>query len=339
VTSQDTIFLTPIVYAKRGTMAGCVRVRPWHCGAVLGVAGFICALAGSAVLPVHAQQRRSVTDGVYTNAQAARGEAVYQKRCASCHGAALGGNAGPPLAGQDFLRIWNGQPASDLFDKIHNTMPYDAPRTLTRSEVADVVAYVLRANKLPAGNAELDSTDAALTQVSLAFTANAAPPGAAASRGATPALSFPPVGNVNQVMRGILFPSSNILFDVQTQDPSARKAAASVTDASTLTVRYGNVYDPWILVDVAAISLAESAPLLMTPGRRCENGKPMPIGDADWQKYVMGLVEAGRAAYKAAQTRNQETVSEVTNLIQEACFNCHRAYRDRRPAPMRCTAS
>ena len=318
-------------------MTGCVSVRTWRCGAVLCAAGFICALAWSSVLPVHAQQRRTVRDGVYTNAQATRGEAVYQKRCASCHGAALTGNAGPPLAGQDFLGIWNGQLLSDLFDKIHNTMPYDAPKTLTRPEVADVVAYVLRANKLPAGSAELDSTDAALKQISLPATA---PPAAGArSPGATAALSFPPVGNLNQVMKGILFPSSNILFDVQTQDPGARKAAASVTDASTLTVRYGNVYDPWVLVDVAAISLAESAPLLMTPGRRCENGKPMPIADANWQKYVQGLVEAGRAAYKASQTRNQETVSEVTNLIQEACFNCHRAYRDRRPAAMRCTAN
>jgi hypothetical protein len=138
-------------------------------------------------------------------------------------------------------------------------------------------------------------------------------------------------------MRGILFPSANILFDVQTQDPSARKAAASTTDADTLTVRYGNVYDPWILVDVAAISLAESAPLLLTPGRRCENGKPVPVDDADWQKYVQALVEAGRAAYKAAQTRNQETVSEVTNIVNDSCLNCHRAYRDRRQGPTRCS--
>jgi mono/diheme cytochrome c family protein len=315
-------------------MTGSVSVRAWHCGAVL-CAGFILALACSSVLPAYAQQSPTATGGVYTTAQANRGEAVYQKRCASCHGAALGGNAGPPLTGQDFLAIWNNQPVSDLFDKIHNTMPLDSPGTLTNPEVADVVAHILQTNKLPAGTAELTATNTA--RISLASSATTAP--AAASRGATAALSFPPVGNMNQVMKGILFPSSNILFDVQTQDPSARKAAASTTDQTTLTVRYGTVYDPWILVDVAAISLAESAPLLMTPGRRCENGKPVPIGNADWQKYVQGLVEAGRAAYKASQTRNQETVSEVTNLIQEACFNCHSAYRDRRPAAMRCTAT
>jgi len=313
-------------------MTGSVSVRAWHCGAAL-CAGFICAFAWSSVLPAYAKQSPTATGGVYTTAQANRGEAVYQKRCASCHGAALGGNAGPPLAGQDFLAIWNNQPVSDLFDKIHNTMPLDNPGTLTNPEVADVVAHILQTNKLPAGTAELTATNTA--RISLASTA----PATAASRGATAALSFPPVGNMNQVMKGILFPSSNILFDVQTQDPGARKASASVTDATTLTVRYGTVYDPWVLVDVAAISLAESAPLLMTPGRRCENGKPVPIGNADWQQYVQGLVDAGRAAYKASQTRNQETVSEVTNLIQEACFNCHSAYRDRRPAAMRCTAT
>jgi S-disulfanyl-L-cysteine oxidoreductase SoxD len=320
-------------------MTGCDSVRTWQWGVVLCAAGVICALTWSFALPVAAQQRRSVGDGVYTKTQATRGEAVYQKRCASCHGAGLGGNNAPPLAGQDFVGIWNGQPLSDLFVKIHNTMPLNAPRTLTRPEVADVVAYVLSANKLPAGNVELDSSDAALVQISLAFTATAAPQTAATSGPAAGAASFPAVGNLNQVMRGILFPSANILFDVQTQDPSARRAAASTTDADTLTVRYGNVYDPWILVDVAAISLAESAPLLLTPGRRCENGRPVPVNDANWQKYVQDLVEAGRAAYKAAQTRNQETVSEVTNIVNDSCLNCHRAYRDRRAGPTRCTAA
>ena len=304
----------------RGTAAPCCA------------AGVICAFAWSSVLPAHAQQSPTAGGGVYTTAQANRGEAVYQKRCASCHGAALAGNAGPPLAGQDFLTIWNNQPVSDLFDKIHNTMPLDNPGTLTNPEVADVVAYILQTNKLPAGTAELTPTNTA--RISLSST-TARPPQrrAGAPRCLSPGRQPEPGDEGHPV------PSSNILFDVQTQDPGARKAAASTTDQTTLTVRYGTVYDPWILVDVAAISLAESAPLLMTPGRRCENGKPVPIGNADWQKYVQGLVEAGRAAYKASQTRNQETVSEVTNLIQEACFNCHSAYRDRRPAAMRCTAT
>jgi mono/diheme cytochrome c family protein len=158
---------------------------------------------------------------------------------------------------------------------------------------------------------------------------------AAPSSGATAQMSFPPVGDLNQVMRGILFPSSNILFDVQTQDPDAQKRVVA-TDASNVTTRFANVYEPWVVVQIAAIALAESAPLLMAPGRRCENGKPVPVERADWQKYVGGLVEAGRAAYKAAQTRNQETVSEATNVVAEACLNCHQVFR--RGGANRCSA-
>ena len=142
--------------------------------------------------------------------------------------------------------------------------------------------------------------------------------------------------NLNQVMRGILFPSSNVLFDVQTQDPGARQQGARA-DAATTTARYGDVYDPWMVVDAAAISLIESAPLLMTSGRRCENGKPVPVDRTDWQQYVQGLADAGRAAFKASQSRSQTAVSEVTNLVSDACANCHRVYRDTPTAAMRCT--
>ena len=138
-------------------------------------------------------------------------------------------------------------------------------------------------------------------------------------------------------MRGILFPSANVLFDVQTQDPGARQRPGARADATTTTARYGDVYDPWIVVDAAAISIAEAGPLLMTRGRRCENGKPVPVDRADWQQYVQGLVEVGRAAYRASQTRNQEAVRDVTNQISDACANCHRVYRDTPTAAMRCT--
>ena len=46
----------------------------------------------------------------------------------------------------------------------------------------------------------------------------------------------------------------------------------------------GSIYSGWELVDYAAIALAESAPLMLTPGRRCENGKPVPVNDPDWIK-------------------------------------------------------
>jgi mono/diheme cytochrome c family protein len=255
----------------------------------------------------HAQQARSAREGVYTAAQAARGQALYTNQCALCHGEALEGAMGPPLAGPLFLDIWSAMAASELFDKIHNTMPADAAGTLSRPQVADLVAYVLQANQFPAGSVELGSEDAGLERISLAGAGRGAAPAPAGS-----AVSFPATGTLNQVMRGVLFPSSNVLFDVQTQDPSARKGGARA-EAGTTTARYGDVYEPWQVVDAAAIAIAESGPMLMTPGRRCENGKPVPVDRADWQKYVQGLVEVGRAAYKASQSRNVEAVSEVTN--------------------------
>ena len=285
------------------------------------------------VIPsLHAQQTRSAADGVYSTAQAKRGEAVFKDACTTCHGPTLEGSLGPPLAGRTFLGVWNTQTVADLFDKIRGTMPADSPGTLTREQSADLVAYILQVNQFRAGQTDLGTADAALKQIAMA-------PGAsgAAAAAAAPATSFPAVGNMNQVMKGILFPSSNILFDVQVQDPSARARTGVNSSDATLTVRYGSVYDAWTLVDVAAIALAESGPLLMTPGRRCENGQPVPVDRADWQRYVQGLVEVGRAAYRASQTRKQDAVSEVTNQVAEACANCHRAYRDRRAAAMRCT--
>ena len=282
--------------------------------------------------PLSAQQPRTARDGVYAAAQVGRGEATYQTRCVACHGATLGGNAGPPLAGDEFLGVWGTQPLSDLVGKILNTMPADAPGSLTRPQAADLVAFLLQTNHFPAGRVELDAADVSLKQVSMGAIGTVPPPGAAA-----PAASFPATGSLNQVMRGILFPSSNVLFDVQTRDPGGRQASGARGDATTTSARYGDVYDPWMVVDAAAISLAEAAPLLMTRGRRCENGKPAPVDRADWQQYVQGLVEAGRAAYRASQTRNQAVVSEVTNQISDACANCHRVYRDRPTAAMRCT--
>src|SRR5262249_28382221 len=89
------------------------------------------------------------------------------------------------------------------------------------------------------------------------------------------------------------------------------------------------IYSGWELVDYAAVAIAESAPLMLTPGRRCENGKLVPVQEADWIKFTNELAEAGRAAYRAAQTRKQDVVSEGTDQVATACSHCHEAYRDK----------
>src|SRR5437879_10087689 len=99
---------------------------------------------------------RSVWDGVYTEEQAKRGETIYQKECAACHGDILtGGESAPPLTGGAFQANWNGLSLSDLFDRIRKTMPQSKPGRLTRQQDADVLAFLLNINKFPAGETEL----------------------------------------------------------------------------------------------------------------------------------------------------------------------------------------
>ena len=100
--------------------------------------------------------------------------------------------------------------------------------------------------------------------------------------------------------------------------------------AFSMTQWGAGIYKGWDIVDYAAIALIESAPLMLTPGRRCENGRPVPVQDADWIKFTLALADTGRAAYKASQTRNQETVSDFTEQLAETCLACHRVYRDNR---------
>ena len=121
-------------------------------------------------------------------------------------------------------------------------------------------------------------------------------------------------------MRGILFPSSNLIFTVQTHDPAAPapKRPANQSNEAFSTFEWGQgIYKGWEIVDYAAIALAESAPLLLEPGRRCENGRPVPVTDPDWIKFTLELAETGRAAYKASQTRNQEVVSDYHGTDRE----------------------
>jgi mono/diheme cytochrome c family protein len=101
-------------------------------------------------------ESRSVWDGVYTEDQAKRGEAIYRKECAACHGTMLtGGESAPPLTGGPFLANWNGLTMGDLFDRIRKTMPQTNPGRLTRQQDADILAFMLSVNKFPAGKSEL----------------------------------------------------------------------------------------------------------------------------------------------------------------------------------------
>jgi mono/diheme cytochrome c family protein len=117
-------------------------------------------------MALYAQPATSVWDGVYTQAQADRGRALYGQQCASCHGATLdGGGAAPPLAGSDFKGDWNGQTADDLFEKIQTSMPADKPGTLSRGQNADILAFLFMSNGFPAGQKDLPTDAAVLAKI------------------------------------------------------------------------------------------------------------------------------------------------------------------------------
>jgi mono/diheme cytochrome c family protein len=123
--------------------------------------------AGAAVTS-SAQTGSSVLEGVYTEEQAKRGEAVSAKLCASCHGPDLtGGEAGPALVGLEFIGNWTNLTVADFFDRVHSTMPADSPGTMTAQQTSDVSAYVLKLNKYPAGKVELPSDLGALKSIKI----------------------------------------------------------------------------------------------------------------------------------------------------------------------------
>jgi len=282
-------------------------VGPAGLGAFIGLTAI--GLAG---------QARTVSDGVYTAAQAARGQQQFHTQCASCHGETLEGVVGPPLAGSGFLAVWSGRVLAALVDKIERTMPPESAGSVSREQAVDLAAYVLSAGKFPPGQAELTTT--AVAQI--AFPTVSVPP-AAASAG--PA-SFAVAANLAQLMRGMTFPNANILFNVQVKDPGTEKPEMPIPFDYVLWGR--TVYYGWQAVDQAALALVETAPLFLLPGRRCENGRPVPVDRADWKQYTAALMDVGREAYRAAQTRRADEVVKVAERLNESCANCHKVYRD-----------
>jgi hypothetical protein len=148
-----------------------------------------------------------------------------------------------------------------------------------------------------------------------------------------------PAGTLAQVMRGIYFPNSNLIFDVQQNDPAAPKKKGGAEAGASATDTYANAYSGWEAVENAAVALTDGVDLILKPGRLCQNGKPVPTGRADFQKFARDMRAAGLAVLQAAHTKSQEKVSDATNNLADACANCHEVYRDKGPADSaaRCT--
>jgi hypothetical protein len=162
--------------------------------------------------------------------------------------------------------------------------------------------------------------------------------GQQAEKAAEPAAPAQPTlqvhGDMLQVMRGILYPASNVIFAAQDTNPADVKPAEP--DPATSPNPLTSVYGQWQAVENAGIALAESANLLSIPGRKCQNGKDVPMNNSDWPMLVQGLRDAGMAAYKAAQSKNQDNILMAAETMTTACAACHDKYREKATIEERC---
>jgi hypothetical protein len=151
----------------------------------------------------------------------------------------------------------------------------------------------------------------------------AAPPQPAARGAAAPARGAGSgrqvVGTLAQIMRAIPFPNSNIIFDVQDNDPAKKKPDPNGP--------YIGTYQGWEGVENASIAIAEFANLILIPGRMCSNGQPVPLQQADFVKFAQALRATGIAEYNAAKTKNVDAVNKLSDRLTETCANCHDKYR------------
>jgi cytochrome c553 len=134
-------------------------------------------------------------------------------------------------------------------------------------------------------------------------------------------------------MKGILFPSSNVIFFAQGDNPNDVPQAK---DPAMAINPLASSYGKWEAVENASLAIVEAANLLTVSGRKCSNGVAVPVANADWPKLVQGLRDAGMVAYKAAQSKNQEKILDAAEVMTTACANCHDKYREKPTPAGRC---
>jgi len=140
--------------------------------------------------------------------------------------------------------------------------------------------------------------------------------------------------DLKQLMRGVLYPAANVVFSAQIDNPGDAKPVPG-NDPSMATDPLHSTFGGWQAVENAALTLAESANLLVVPGRTCANGVAVPVDHPDWQRFVQELRDASMKAYKMAQAKNLDGMIEVADTMTTACAGCHRKWREK-PAADRC---
>jgi mono/diheme cytochrome c family protein len=125
-----------------------------------GFAAFLIAVSAQ-VGQAQAPAQKTIWDGVYTEAQATRGQRAVQQNCGSCH------SPSSEWSSSMFMTAWDGRPIRELHGHLRATMPFDSPGRLSPQQYADIVAYMLKLNKAPAGNTELPADDESLSKISV----------------------------------------------------------------------------------------------------------------------------------------------------------------------------
>jgi len=117
----------------------------------------------------------TIWDRVYTAEQAARGEDLYNRSCSYCHRSDLSGgdDGAPALRGNPFFLRWKDRSLSDFYFVLAETMPQDAPSSLSRKEYAEIISFILKRNDAAAGDSELVPDEERLKHI--VFTAKLAP--------------------------------------------------------------------------------------------------------------------------------------------------------------------
>jgi mono/diheme cytochrome c family protein len=125
----------------------------------------LCTVISGAAVQAPPPKVVSTASGVFTSAQASRGEQTYMSICVSCH--PKGTYTAPA-----FRQKWNGSPLSELYGFVSSSMPKMEPGSLEPEEYAQVIAYLLKINGAPAGKSELPADVKALRRIRISFPAN-----------------------------------------------------------------------------------------------------------------------------------------------------------------------
>jgi len=153
----------------------------------------------------------------------------------------------------------------------------------------------------------------------------------------TPSMDLAPQvhANLNQLMRGVLYPAANVVFFAQADNPAEVKFVPG-HDPGMSTDPLTSTFGGWVAVENAALALAESVNLLSISGRRCANGVPVPTKDPAWATFVQQVRDVSMEAYKAAQAKDQDKIIDLSGRLSASCAGCHRKWRDRRTPENRC---